>query len=404
MELGPIFRSTLRNPTGAVLIALQIALTLAIASNTFYMVKQRIDKMNRDTGVVNEELLTARVFYFGSAVDQKAQADLDRKALMEIPGVKSVSYSNSIPLGGSNNTSSLCFEQDMSDDSAEENCPHSPSYYRSDVNFHETMGLKLVAGRWLNEGDVVETDSLTPTVSRTMVLSDVLAKLYFPEEGAVGKQLYLGGRPLTVVGVYERMLRPGSGGENPDHTILAAEAQTSGYLSIRIESDRILQVKEKLEATMVGLNDQRVISVILTMDEVAERTYRRDKAMVVLLLGVVALLLLVTALGVAGLVSFTVANRKKQIGTRRALGASKRDILGYFMSENFAITATALLVGGFLAYALNQYLLQSYQLSRLEVVYVFVAAGCLLFISQMATLLPALKASRVSPAIATRTV
>ncbi len=118
----------------------------------------------------------------------------------------------------------------------------------------------------------------------------------------------------------------------------------------------------------------------------------------------VALLLLVTALGVAGLVSFTVANRKKQIGTRRALGASKRDILGYFMSENFAITATALLIGGFLAYALNQYLLQSYQLSRLEVVYVFVAAGCLLFISQMATLLPALKASRVSPAIATRTV
>ncbi|MBB6521816.1 ABC transporter permease [Pseudoteredinibacter isoporae] len=403
MALGPIFRSTLRNPTGAVLIALQIALTLAIASNTFYMVKQRIDKMNRDTGVVNEELLTARVFYFGATVDQKAQADIDRKTLMDIPGVKSVSYSNSIPLGGSNNTSSLCFEQEMND-GGEENCPHSPSYYRSDVSFHETMGLKLLAGRWLNESDAIDSESISSTASRTMLLSDVLAKLYFPEESAVGKQLYLGGRPLTVVGVYERMLRPGTGGSNPDHTILAAEPQTSGYLSIRIETDRIEQVKAELEATMVGLNDQRVVSVIRTLDEVAERTYRRDKAMVVLLLGVVALLLVVTALGVAGLVSFTVANRKKQIGTRRALGASKRDILGYFMSENFAITATALLLGGFLAYALNQYLLQSYQLSRLELVYVFIAAGCLLFISQMATLLPALRASRVSPAIATRTV
>ena len=400
MAFGPIFRSTLRNPTGALLIAIQIALTLAIASNMFYMVNERVEKMSRDTGVVNEEVIAARVFYFGKAVDKAAQADIDRKTLLEIPGVKSVSYSNSMPLGGNNNTSSLCFEQEGDEDS----CPHSPSYYRSDVNFHETLGLDLVEGRWLNDSDNVTTDAISIAETRTMMLSEVLAKLYFPEESALGKQLFLGGRELTIVGVYRQLLRPGARATEADHTILTAERRTSGYLAIRVDQDRIEQVKEKLEATMVGLNDQRVITEIETMDEMAADAYRRDKAMVVLLLSVVALLLLVTALGVAGLVSFTVANRKKQIGTRRALGASKRDILAYFISENFAITALALIVGSGIAYALNQYLLQTYELARLELVYVFVAAASLLFISQFATLLPALKASKVSPAIATRTV
>ncbi|WP_299767971.1 FtsX-like permease family protein [uncultured Pseudoteredinibacter sp.] len=400
MAFGPIFRSTLRNPTGALLIAIQIALTLAIASNMFYMVNERVEKMSRDTGVVNEEVIAARVFYFGKAVDKAAQADIDRKTLLEIPGVKSVSYSNSMPLGGNNNTSTLCFEQESSDDG----CPHSPSYYRSDANFHETLGLDLLEGRWLDDRDTITSDAISIAKTRTMMLSEVLAKLYFPEESALGKQLYLGGRELTIVGVYRQLLRPGARATEADHTILTAERRTSGYLAIRVDQDRIEQVKEKLEATMVGLNDQRVITEIETMDEMAADAYRRDKAMVVLLLSVVALLLLVTALGVAGLVSFTVANRKKQIGTRRALGASKRDILAYFISENFAITALALIVGSGMAYALNQYLLQTYELARLELVYVFVAAASLLFISQFATLLPALKASKVSPAIATRTV
>lgn len=400
MELGPIFRSTMRNPTGAVLIALQIALTLAIASNTFYMVQQRVDKMSQDTGLVNEELLTARVFYFGKSVDKKAQADIDRKTLLEIPGVKSVSYSNSVSLGGSNNTSSLCFEQE----SPPESCPHSPSYFRADVNFAQTMGLDLVSGRWLNDSDAVESDSISNTEARTMMLSEALAKLYYPEESPIGKQLFLGGRPLTVVGVYEQMLRPGGGNVDRDHTILAAERRQDGYLSIRVEPERLEKVKEQLEATMVGLNDQRVISGINTMEEVAGRTYRRDKAMVVLLFSVVALLLVVTALGVAGLVSFTVANRKKQIGTRRALGASQGDILSYFMSENLSITVAALVLGTGLAFALNHYLLQTYQLERLQIVYVLLAGVCLLAISQLATLWPALRASRVSPAIATRTV
>ncbi|MCV6615308.1 MAG: FtsX-like permease family protein, partial [Cellvibrionaceae bacterium] len=112
----------------------------------------------------------------------------------------------------------------------------------------------------------------------------------------------------------------------------------------------------------------------------------------------------VTALGIGGLVSFAVASRKKQIGTRRALGASRGDIIRYFIGENLLIATLALGLGACLALLLNHYLMQNYALERLQPSFIFGTILLVLAISQLATLLPALKAASVSPAIATRTV
>jgi putative ABC transport system permease protein len=102
--------------------------------------------------------------------------------------------------------------------------------------------------------------------------------------------------------------------------------------------------------------------------------------------------------------SFWVAQRTKQIGTRRALGATRGDILRYFQIENFIITTLGLIVGGILAYAFSFWLMRHYQAPRLPWYYVPIGFLCLWLLGQLAVLGPALRATRVPPVVATRSL
>jgi putative ABC transport system permease protein len=124
-----------------------------------------------------------------------------------------------------------------------------------------------------------------------------------------------------------------------------------------------------------------------------------------ILMGVVCLVLLgITAAGIVGLTSFWVGQRRKQIGVRRALGATKHDILSYFLTENLLIGVAGVVIGALLAIAMNLWLVTQYEMARLSVPYVLVGVAALLLLGQGATLAPAMRASRVPPVEATRSV
>ena len=118
----------------------------------------------------------------------------------------------------------------------------------------------------------------------------------------------------------------------------------------------------------------------------------------------IVLLLFVTSLGIIGLTSFSVAERTRQIGTRRALGAQRGDILRYFLLENWIVTSFGLSLGVFLAVALNAALVNQVRAHRMDGAYL--AGGVLLLWAAglLATWFPALKGAGVAPAIATRNV
>jgi putative ABC transport system permease protein len=142
-----------------------------------------------------------------------------------------------------------------------------------------------------------------------------------------------------------------------------------------------------------------------TMDETRERSYRDDASMIKMLTFTVILLLLITSLGIVGLASFSVSRRTKQIGTRRALGASRGAIAQYFMVENLLISFTGVVLGAALAVGLNMFLVEAFDLDRASLlVLVPVAMLTLILIGQLAVLGPARRASRVPPAVATRTI
>jgi putative ABC transport system permease protein len=124
-----------------------------------------------------------------------------------------------------------------------------------------------------------------------------------------------------------------------------------------------------------------------------------------IMMGIVcAVLLLITGAGIVGLTSFWVGQRRKQIGVRRALGATRNDILSYFLTENLLIGVAGVLVGALLAYGMNQWMMTQFEMARLSLAYVSVGIVVLLLLGQVAVLAPAVRASRVPPVEATRSV
>jgi putative ABC transport system permease protein len=119
---------------------------------------------------------------------------------------------------------------------------------------------------------------------------------------------------------------------------------------------------------------------------------------------VICALLLVTALGIVGLTSFWVQQRRKQIGIRRAIGATRADILAYFQTENFLIVSGGIGIGMVLAFALNIALMNYYELPHLPLYYLPLGALVLWVLGQLAVLGPALRAAAVPPVVATRSV
>jgi putative ABC transport system permease protein len=134
------------------------------------------------------------------------------------------------------------------------------------------------------------------------------------------------------------------------------------------------------------------------------RFFQRDTTMIGLLVAAALALLFVTALGIAGLASFWVQQRTRSIGIRRAIGATRGDILHYFQTENFLIVTGGIALGTILAFMLNAVLMQHYELPRLPLYYLPIGALMLWLLGQLAVLGPALRAAAVPPVVATRSV
>lgn len=160
----------------------------------------------------------------------------------------------------------------------------------------------------------------------------------------------------------------------------------------------------QIEDMLATSSNDRIIQNLKTMDETRKRSYQQDAAMVRLLAFIVGLLTAITGLGIVGLASFSVARRTKQIGTRRALGATRAAILRYFILENFVISSVGVVAGALMAVGLNIWVVQAFDLTPMAWYLVPMAMIVLWLVGQLAVFGPARRASMVSPALATRAV
>jgi putative ABC transport system permease protein len=415
MEFGPVFRALIHNRARFLLITLEVALTLAIVANCVSMVLDLRGKYLRSSGFDEENLVVATLEPFAPAYQDEeyvhAARARDLERLRAFSGVRDATAISAVPLSGGGSSTGRKAEGAKGD-----SLP-TPYFEVSDHPL-QALGVELVAGRDFQPGDFHSYyDAEGEVHDQPAILSQRLADTLFPNGDAVGKRITSGGEAKSsniVIGVVDTMFNSWPQWERVSGQAMLVPGQPEDkrlirYM-VRTEPGARESVMAGLEDVLLKVDQGRIVTV-RSLAWYKSNTYNSERGLIKILSGVVVLLVAVTAFGIVGLTSFSVSQRRRQIGTRRALGATRHDILRYFLLENWLVTGSGLALGLGMAWALN------YTLVRLTTVagasaavpkldWALVGGGMvLLWVSGLlAALAPALKATRVAPVVATRTV
>jgi putative ABC transport system permease protein len=404
LDIRPVVSSLLRNRTGAILVAIQIAIALAVLVNAVFIVHQRIEKMNRPTRIDDKNMFSVAMAEFTDHFDYDATVQEDLRWLRSLPGVISATISNSVPLGISGSATTILTQPDGKGNRAQIN------YFAMDEQGMKTFGVRLLAGRAFSAEDIL------PPLSRQhindfvpqLIVTQAVAQTLFPHENALGKTVYsMEGQPATITGIIDNMIGTGwEGYEAVDHVAIMPQLPRIFGMSyvVRTEPGKRDALMRTAEEHLSASSPDRVVKWVRSVEYYKRILYLSDRNMEVFLITVTVLLLAIACLGIFGLATFNVSTRTRQIGTRRAVGARKVDIVRYFMVENGLITTAGIVTGCILALATGYWLSVQYHLPRLDLYYLVGGVLTLWLIGQLAAWQPARRAAAISPSVATRTV
>jgi putative ABC transport system permease protein len=403
MEMRPILSAMRRNKFGALLIATQMAVTLAFLANALTLVEQRIAWSDRPSGLDEADIFVVQNEMVDHPGDLAARQAADINALRALPGVADAYTTNMYPLQGGGWIETV-------DLTPEQKTPTAyTAHYMGDEHALSTMGLKLIAGRNFSADEVANrTDTDTPRASG-FIISKALAAKVFPGGDALGKTIYVeNDKPVPIIGIVDRLQGPmtiatglySTFAENSVLTPYRLIGESSVYM-VRAQPGQRDAVMKSAEAKLFSIDADRIIKS-RSMEQVRADAYRGAHGLIVLLSAICTALLVVTAFGIIGLTSYWVAQRRQQIGIRRALGATRQAIVRYFQTENFMIAAAGAAIGIAFAIALNLWMVRSFEMVRMDNSRAIGGAVVILLLGQFAVLWPALRAASIPPALATR--
>lgn len=401
--MGPIFRSLLRNRIRTGLLVAEIAVTLAIVLNCFGLLIEQRRELTRPTGIDEANLAVVEMLPWDPAYRDDATRrgilSADIEAVRALPGVRDVTAMGPIPLQGGGSSTQL-----KALGAADESKVRAPVYYGDD-RVISTLGLEIVAGRDFTADDVpVESGPAILNVIVTQALADAV----FPDGGALGGRIDTGSEewPDVIVGIVKQMHTPYGGGPMEDQILIYPSprhrASFMSYL-VRTEPGQLDGLLPVIEDTVRNRDDRRVVTARPLLEYKA-RGNALSRSLSGVLVAIIALLLGVTALGIFGMTSFAVSQRTREVGTRRALGANRQEVVAHFLIENAIVVLLGTAFGLIGAFALNAALRSATDAAALSPVLAVAGVVLLWVVGFVATIAPAVRASRLQPVLATRTV
>jgi putative ABC transport system permease protein len=345
--------------------------------------------------------------WVGNPTDLKARLPADLAALRSIPGVVDAVATNSYPLSGGGSSEGIKLNIDQKESSAQ------TALFLMDEHGLNAMGLKLIAGRNFTAAEVQDKTGLTDLVPPSaVIITKALAEKLFPGKNALGQSIYVTfqKQQVPIVGIVDRLQIPWVGADNTwaanfiDYSTLEPfrYSDTYSFYMVRVQPGRLASAMDTAKKKLFEVNRGRVLEKTIPMTAARDEAYRDDRGLAVILGVVCAALVAVTSFGIVGLTSYWVAQRRRQIGIRRALGATRNAIIQYFQTENLMIAGAGAAIGIALAVSLNLWMMTAFSMQRLNAGYALVGAIVVLLLGQAAVLWPALKAASIPPALATR--
>jgi putative ABC transport system permease protein len=389
------------------LVVAQIAMTLVLLIGAGLLVRSFMRLLDVNPGFVAENVLTAQALLPAAKYAQPQQrAEFYRQfetRLKALPEVTSVGAVTRLPLGALNNVT--IFAQI-------EGQPVQPGrwpeidFRRASTDYFQTLGIPLRTGRFVTEQDVTSG-------ARLIVINEAMARRFWPNEDPIGKRLRYGVNPeqgdwQTIAGVVGNVRHLGLEIEpRPEiylHTLTSPPF--APVVAIRAKSDpqSLIAVVRNVSRSIDG---DVTLANINTMEKlVAASVAQRRFAM--LLLGVFAAIALVlSAVGVYGVISYSVAHRTNEIGVRMALGAGSRDVIRMVLREGMLLALLGAGIGAVAAFALTRLMtgLMSSLLFSVRATDPVTFAGVAVLlgvVSLIACYIPARRAANVDPMVALR--
>jgi putative ABC transport system permease protein len=386
-----------------VFIVAEVALTLALLVGAGLLVRSFWRLQNVNTGFKTDHLLTLRVTLWGSKYRQGAQAVSFYERLQErlaaLPGVVSASATSDIMLRRLATSASFTIE----------NRPRDPGelalelpFDRVQPNYFQTMGVQLLRGRAFTAQDSRDN----PRVS---IVNETFVKRYFPNEDPVGKRFTFGGggpnaRWFTIVGVVRDTKRQGIDQPVRIESWMPLAQMPSGSMDVvlRTTGDPLALGNAVREAVW-SLDRDLPIPSIQTMEQIlSERVAQRRLNMLLLGLFATAALIL-AAVGIYGVMNYTVTQRTNEIGIRLALGAQSGDVIGLVLKQGMALTLVGVAIGLIATFAMTRLMTSLlFGVSATDPTTFAAIAALLIGVALLASWIPARRATKVDPIVALR--
>ena len=389
------------------LVVAEVALALTLLVGGGLLLRSFSALSNVDPGFNSRNLLTFGV----SLPASKYKSDTARRAFMAellpklgaLPGVQSASVASVLPFSGGWSTGS--FNVEGYEVPPNGNAPWGDQRVVS-AGYFETMGTTLVKGRYLDESD--RFGGL-----RVAVVDDEFVKRFYKAgEDPIGKRFWFGDPTPTDSTIFTTIV--GVVGHT-SHEGLDAEARVQVYrpwaqvggggggnVVLRTTGDP-LKIVPAVRAAVKEIDRELPLANIRTMEEMIGNSMSQRRLSTVLLGVFSAIALLLATIGIYGVMSYSVTQRQRELGIRMALGASRGGVLGLVLRQGMVLAVVGVLIGLAGAFALTRLIAsQLYNVKATDPLTFVLVTVVLTSVALVASLVPAMRATRVDPVVALR--
>jgi putative ABC transport system permease protein len=386
------------NRTHRFLVVTEVALAMVLLVGAGLLVQSFRQLQNVDPGYDPTNVLTMRLFLPESKYREPNQAgafvDQVLTRVAALPGVKAVGTTTQLPLRGGNDTYFKIEGRPFADPNQQVTALNPAVSH----DFFTALGISLIKGRKF-------TDQETKEPTKTVIINESFAATYFPDDDPLGQRLIIDlGRPATceIIGV-TRDIKQFSLQSEPTPTMYLPDINIGRpSLVVRAFGDPT-ELTSAIRGAVQSIDKDQPIANVASMEEILSRSVGEPRFRTVLLGVFAALALVLAAIGIYGVMSYTVARRTHEIGIRMALGARSKDTLMLIVGQGLSLALIGVGVGLAGAFGLTR-LLSSllFGVSPTDLSTFVVIALLLTGVAAMACFIPALRATRVDPMRALR--
>ena len=385
------------------LVVAEVALALMLLIGAGLLIKSFANLLHVDPGFNPANVMTLQLNLPVTRYPEGRQvsafyADLLGR-IKSIPGVESVAAGSALPLAGNDTDVSFFIEGRPAPGPGEK---QAAWYSRVTPDYFHTMGIGMVSGRPFDERDQANSP-------RVVIVSETLARRYWPGEDPVGKRLSLGGNPdkpnwREIVSVVRDVKQFGIDADARP-TIYIPHAQASNrFMTVTVRTTaEPTSIISAVRSQIAGLDSELAISNISSMQELVATSIAPSRMIMMLLAVFAGLALILAAVGIYSVIAYGVTERTREIGIRMALGAAKRDVLKLIVGRAAMLTLAGVALGLAGAFALTRFMKSLlYEVDTFDPVTFAGISLLLVGVALLASYIPARRAAKVDPMVALR--